>query len=195
MEDEEALHTVIVETAVSETTNTTSNTTSTATSNTASNTTSNTTSTATTGHHTVRVIVTNGDSDSDSDHQPSHKSKSKLSSLFSKHSSSQVTKLESGQVKGQGHSASTRNSQDSITEINEDHIYSLTKHRLKPKLPQSQLLTNLPATSSTRASTLLNASTKGRDFVLTLGDLELEDFDEPVKVHSGGKKIKDEHIV
>lgn len=173
-EDENQLHTVTVESVMRSPADTS---------------TSATTST-TSVHHTVRVVVTNEDSSSDSDDCNVRKPKGKLSTLFGKHSADQVIELEAG--RGQ-RSHNGEKSEDSVTAVSES--ISLTKHRLRPKPPAPQPTTGPTAHRSSQSPTRVKSFQTGNDVILSIGDLELEDFDEPVKVHAGHKKMTDEHIV
>lgn len=147
------------------------------------------TTTSTSGHHTVRVVITNGDSESDSDDHHSKKSKYKLPRPFSKHSSNEVVELELGQLRDLKDSERlSTNIGDCVETVNE----SLTKHRLKPKTVAPHQSQTLPAHILTRPTDNNNANS---DVVLSLRDLELEEFEGLTEVHSTSKKKTDEHIV
>lgn len=139
----------------------------------------------------VTIIVNNDDSDKEE--QPAtSKARSKLSTLFTKHSSSDdVVMLESGQRQRSGGD----DSGIGISNIDEsrDTAQYLTRSRLTRRTPKPNLSIKVP--EHTRSNEILNSTTRGDDVVLSLGDLELEEFDEPAKVHTACRKTSDEHMV
>lgn len=139
----------------------------------------------------VRVTVT--DSYSDDEEEVSEMSLSKwkprLPSIFKPHSADDVIELETGErLADEPHALD-----DAVTHFNESYYnISLTKTKLKPKLPQASA--SLPVRSQ-HDSNERSATLGGSDVILSLGDLELESMDEDSAMQQDCKLRYDEHIV
>ncbi|KAF6017808.1 hypothetical protein EB796_023906 [Bugula neritina] len=97
--------------------------------------------------------------------------------LKTKRSSDQVVEMGSRSCLSlSGHQAD--NELATVAYLNESLAF--TRHKLRRKYPTNW-------TSTTRAKQL----SKGSDVAVTIGDLELSDFDEPVKVHKSYKNTEE----
>ncbi|KAF6039675.1 hypothetical protein EB796_002018 [Bugula neritina] len=121
---------------------------------------------------TVVRILSDSESDSSTDNQ------SKLSKMLkTKRSSDQVVEMGSRScLSPSGHQAD--NELATVAYLNESLAF--TRHKLRRKYPTNW-------TSTTGAKQL----SKGSDVAVTIGDLELSDFDEPVKVHKSYKNTEE----